>query len=266
MNIFINDIPVEALDPFLQEHAGHQDYMLDARTLSSVSSRDNSCKGESGITLNMNGQLMKVRMHILPKLETNDPMFKKASGPKGWNQQQGVYFYRLDRIVQAGGWCNLIKPDEHVKLARLSIDVNRNWDQLIELTATKNRIIIPESPASSPTSLRKDLRTIFGKLRTKARDVYEGKKSGDSSPKGGGSSKNPDGSGGDGGDGSKISPPTGAPGGGSSNPDPEPDSPDTGPQRHKLDEKTIERLLEACQDREEKAVLMKIYNRARRAE
>ena len=92
-----------------------------------------------------------------------DPLHAQGAGRmgRGWNGGQGVYVYRLDRMIEFGGWFRLLKNEPHYSLARISIDFGRDWDDSLELTATKDRIIIPDTP---PT-FRNDFKSIFGKLR-----------------------------------------------------------------------------------------------------
>ena len=48
---------------------------------------------------------------------------RRAGGPRRWNRHQGLYIYRRDRLIQAGGWNRLRTLDEHAKLARISVDL-----------------------------------------------------------------------------------------------------------------------------------------------
>ncbi len=221
VNMFINDIPLEPWDPFLEDHENHQDFLLDDGTISSLVHLAPNLTGTEPLSLTLQGNVMHFRMHILPVIEE-----------KWKNSQQGVYFYRLDRLIQSGGWCQLLTFDEHLKLARLSIDVNRDWDELIELTATKNRIIVPESPSS----FRRDFKKIFSKLRVKARDVYDGK---DDDLVTGGTGGTTGG--------------TGEGGSGNS------------PKKHRLDDQTVMKLLDACENDDEEKVIMRVYTRAKRS-
>lgn len=38
-------------------------------------------------------------------------------------EREGFYFYRNDRLVQAGGWNNFRQPEQHLALARVSVDL-----------------------------------------------------------------------------------------------------------------------------------------------
>src|SRR3989338_8086844 len=58
-----------------------------------------------------------------PKKEecSSQNSFRRTSGPANWNQQQGFYIYRADRLIQSGGWCGIRTSDEHTKLSRIEI-------------------------------------------------------------------------------------------------------------------------------------------------
>ena len=69
--------------------------------------------------------------------------FDALSGPMKWNRQQGLYFYRADRIVQFGGWSGLRGLDEHMKLARAAIDFPTELDEAFQINVAKMRINLP---------------------------------------------------------------------------------------------------------------------------
>ena len=67
----------------------------------------------------------------------------RAGGLKKWNGQQGFYVYRSGRMLQAGGWCGLRTSDEHIKLARVSVDVPTALDECFRVNVSKMKIIFP---------------------------------------------------------------------------------------------------------------------------
>ena len=73
----------------------------------------------------------------------------------GWRCKE--YVYRLDRLIQIGGWCGLMKNEVKNQLARVSLDVGREWDDILELTATKTRIIVPDNLRHSEKTSRRCL-------------------------------------------------------------------------------------------------------------
>lgn len=82
---------------------------------------------------------------ILPRADefSSTVAWRDASGPKNWNQQQGFYFYRNNRLLQAGGWSYLRAPDEHTKLLRVAIDFTSDLDRAFSINITKMRALIP---------------------------------------------------------------------------------------------------------------------------
>lgn len=88
---------------------------------------------------------IKVSPYVLPRRDqfSSQAAFRAAAGPKGWNAQQGFYFYRNDRLLQAGGWSWLRAPDEHTKLLRIAMDFPKGADGDFSLNVTKMRALIP---------------------------------------------------------------------------------------------------------------------------
>jgi hypothetical protein len=69
--------------------------------------------------------------------------FRRASGPANWNQQQGFYVYRANRLIQAGGWCRIRTLDEHTKLARVALRFSPQLDEALRVNVSKMRVEIP---------------------------------------------------------------------------------------------------------------------------
>ncbi|RII19714.1 DNA mismatch repair protein [Streptomyces sp. YIM 130001] len=51
--------------------------------------------------------------------------------------RQGFYFYRHDRLVQAGGWNNFRQPEQHLSLARVAVDLPSALGDVFRLTVKK---------------------------------------------------------------------------------------------------------------------------------
>lgn len=69
--------------------------------------------------------------------------FERLSGPLKWNRQQGLYIYRSNRLVQHGGWSGLRGIDEHMKLARASIDFDTDLDESFQINVAKMSVELP---------------------------------------------------------------------------------------------------------------------------
>jgi len=90
---------------------------------------------------------------------------ENAGGPKRWNRAQGLYIYRNDRLIQAGGWNHLRTMDEHSKLARVAVDIPEGSEGDWRLNISKMSVSIP-------AGLRGDLRTLVGSLAAAAQERY----------------------------------------------------------------------------------------------
>ena len=106
---------------------------------------------------------------ILPREDefSSPKAWKDASGPRNWNAQQGFYFYRNHRLLQAGSWSNLRSPDEHTKLLRVAVHFSRDLDRSFSINVTKMR-------ARVPTEIRDQVRASLSKWAKNARERYDG--------------------------------------------------------------------------------------------
>lgn len=108
--------------------------------------------------------------YILPHQDDFSSMdsFRRASGPANWNQQQGFYIYRANRMIQSGSWSNLRAPDEHTKLARVAINFLPKMDSAFKINVAKMRVQLPPQ-------IRDQVRDAIVPVLRLAREVY-GKK------------------------------------------------------------------------------------------
>ena len=134
-------------DPFLREHDATQVLPVEE--------------------LPFEGKKVKVQPYVLPHhSRLTEQQFKTASGSRGWNAHQGFYIYRNGRLIVAGGWLALgMTRDEHLKLARIRIDIGNDVDFEWKLDVRK-------STASPPVELRDQLRRIARATRDRAQEVY----------------------------------------------------------------------------------------------
>lgn len=94
--------------------------------------------------------------------------FDAAGGPANWNQQQGFYIYRAERMIQSGGWSNLRSPDEHTKLARIAIHFSPALDEAFKINVAKMRVQLP-------AAIRDAVREAIAPVVKLAREVYDRK-------------------------------------------------------------------------------------------
>ncbi|MHA7836174.1 MAG: ATP-binding protein [bacterium] len=91
--------------------------------------------------------LVRLQSFVLPPRDafSSEDSFHRAAGPARWNAQQGLYIYRANRLIQSGGWCRLRVRDEHLKLARASLDFFPELDAAFEINVAKTGVKLPQS-------------------------------------------------------------------------------------------------------------------------
>ncbi|WP_245716623.1 ATP-binding protein [Micromonospora humi] len=109
----------EALDPFGYHRSGHTDY---PRTL--VGEHD--------------GHQLAFECHIWPG-RSKLPNFRLPGGPV---ERQGLYFYRSNRLLHAGGWDGLAVPDPRLQLARVAIDISDDVMGVFSMNPEKSRVTV----------------------------------------------------------------------------------------------------------------------------
>lgn len=129
LKITINGSKVEPWDPFCR---------AEPRT-TALPAKDLTVVGNSGVGL------VRVCPYVLPpqKEFSSDAAWRRASGPSLWNRQQGFYIYRASRMIQSGGWNRMRAPDEHRKLARMSIDFYPDLDSVFGINIAKVYVNLP---------------------------------------------------------------------------------------------------------------------------
>lgn len=100
--------------------------------------------------------------HDFPTAESH----KEAGGRRGWNESQGFWIYRANRLIQDGGWCNLRKRDEHTKLARAAIDFEPAMDAAFRIDLGKMRVYLPEE-------MRAEMKSFVSQYVRQARERYD---------------------------------------------------------------------------------------------
>ena len=90
----------------------------------------------------------------------------QAAGRRHWNQLQGFYVYRLDRLITHGGYLGLDRlQDEHTKLARIMIELDNKTDNDWLLDVTKSAV-------TPPVRAKNQLAQIARSVCSKASDRY----------------------------------------------------------------------------------------------
>lgn len=112
---------------------------------------------------------VRLRGFVLPhKSKLSEEEYKIAEGPRGWNEQQGFYIYRNERLLVAGDWLGMFRKEEHYKLTRILVDLPNNLD-------AEWQIDIKKSVARPPLVLRDQLKAYANKVRSSSVEVYRHK-------------------------------------------------------------------------------------------
>ena len=146
VSIAINDQPVSAWDPFIEDNAATQRLPEES--------------------LELRGVRISVAPYVLPhhsKLSSDE--HRVAAGARGWNAHQGFYVYRGNRLLVPGEWLRLFQKEEHCKLARIRVDLPNSVDADWQIDVRK-------ATARPPGALRRDLERIGKYTRAKATAVY----------------------------------------------------------------------------------------------
>ncbi|GAA3489279.1 ATP-binding protein [Streptomyces cremeus] len=116
----VDHIAVEALDPFGYKVPGKAGYPL-------VITAPVEGVGDVDLTA-----------HIWPA-KSKQAGFRQVGS---LNERQGFYFYRNDRLVQAGGWNGLRSPEGHLALARIAVDLPSPSNDVFSLDVKKEGVTV----------------------------------------------------------------------------------------------------------------------------
>jgi hypothetical protein len=110
---------------------------------------------------------VKMKGYVLPHKNnfSTEQAYKKAEGVKGYPAMQGFYVYRGKRLLLAGDWLGLFRPEEHYKLVRIQIDLPNSLD-------SDWQIDIKKSKAYPPAVCREQLESYAKSVRSKGTEVY----------------------------------------------------------------------------------------------
>ena len=113
---------------------------------------------------------VEVEAFVLPPKASfsTETEWRRLSGPKNWNRQQGFYVYRANRLIQAGGWLGLRTIDEHTKLARLALAFPTSLDSAFGINVAKMRVHLPRE-------LREMIEEAVVGAAREARSAYDAK-------------------------------------------------------------------------------------------
>lgn len=91
--------------------------------------------------------------------------------------RQGFWFYRNDRLIQAGGWNGLVQHDSepHSSLARVCIELPQELDARFSLNVQKSSVIAPHGFVEAVMTATDSTGATFDTYRQKAQAIYRDK-------------------------------------------------------------------------------------------
>lgn len=152
LNIRINELAIEAKDPFLSYHPATQR------------------KKETPIYIN--GERILLKPFILPHLtKLTQEDLDKVGGKENLRTEQGFYVYRNKRLIVWGTWFRLERKDELNKLARVRVDIPNSLDYMWSID-------IKKSTATLPDIIKKNMynAVVESVLSSEAVHTYRGRK------------------------------------------------------------------------------------------
>ncbi|QGW66671.1 hypothetical protein GOY17_18315 [Lysobacter soli] len=116
---------------------------------------------------------IKAIAHIWPP-NSKSPEYKLGNRAAS---RQGFYFYRNDRLIQAGGWNGVVEheTEPHTSLARIAVDLPESMDEHFGLNVQKSLVIVPPPFAESMQAATSASGVQFSKYRSLAERVYRKK-------------------------------------------------------------------------------------------
>ena len=145
--IWMNGHPLKAWDPFMKGEIATRELPPEK--------------------LMCDGKELTVTPYVLPhQSKISTEAHRNASGPHGWNAQQGFYVYRNERLLVGGDWLGLgFQKEEHYKLARIQVDLPNSMDGEWQIDVKKSR-------AKLPGNLKGDFKRIASLTRNEAVEIY----------------------------------------------------------------------------------------------
>jgi hypothetical protein len=144
-------VPVQPLNPFKYPETGHPNFPM-------------VFKGAAP------GWKLSLRAHIWPP---NSDLLQYKLGSRA-AARQGFYFYRNNRLLQAGGWNGVLQheTEPHNSLARISIELPTDYDSIFGLNVQKSAVIVPSAFDTAIATATTQDGTTFDAYRRVAQQVY----------------------------------------------------------------------------------------------
>lgn len=110
--------------------------------------------------------LVGIRCVTLPHHKKMSKLaWEETGGPEGHLKSQGLYIYRADRLIIAGGWLGLTRQTELTKLCRVKIDIPNSMD-------ADWKIDVKKASAQLPPVVRDRLRKVVERFVGTSKRTY----------------------------------------------------------------------------------------------
>jgi hypothetical protein len=145
-NFTINNAQLQGIDPFMTKSPGYQE-------------------GRSE-KLRCKGGYIEINTHVLPHFKRMESTpLERLGGANGIVQNQGLYIYRENRLINAGGWLGLAKTSQLGALARVEVNVPSSLDQEWSTDVKKASLQLPPR-------IKKELRKFLSDPIKRSKRVY----------------------------------------------------------------------------------------------
>lgn len=142
----VNGRKIEGIDPFMSKEQGYQE-------------------GRSE-KLRCKGGYIEINTHVLPHFKRmNSKSLERLGGANGIVQNQGLYIYRENRLINAGGWLGLAKTSQLGALARVEVNVPSALDHEWATDVKKASLQLPPR-------IKKELRKFLSDPIKRSKRVY----------------------------------------------------------------------------------------------
>ncbi len=130
LHVFINELDVQPLDPFLEQHP--------KTTIKKEIDLD--ILDSSGIE-----RMIKIRPFILPfATELKEKDKRLIGGIENLRSKQGFYIYRNKRLIIWGTWFGMKQRAELTKNTRIRVDIPNSLDDIWSIDIKKQQAAIPK--------------------------------------------------------------------------------------------------------------------------
>jgi hypothetical protein len=143
----LNKSIIEPTDPFMVGNSGYQEGPTEK--------------------LRCKGGYVFIQTHVLPNFNRMDAdVLEKLGGADGIAQQQGIYIYRENRLINSGGWLGMARNSQLGALARVQVDIPSSLDNDWSTDVKKASLQIPEK-------VKKGLKKFLSDPVKRSKRVYQ---------------------------------------------------------------------------------------------